>query len=172
MAQVYSVDEIRNKLETNDRWLLRGILAIYARQTADEKSSNTTKHTNGVGFNGRDAAILSSFAKQIRVWQVTEPRDRKYSRPLSPKQFAAARKMMPKYAGQLARIAEENNPVEDEVVVDGNREWVAQKNHYAEIEAQRERDAYEAEMKAEAELERQAERRAIMEVESGMELSW
>jgi hypothetical protein len=71
-----------------------------------------TKHHNGVGFNGRDAAILSSFAKQIMSWEATS--NPRYPQPLSPKQFDLARRMMPKYAGQLARIAEENNPVEDQ----------------------------------------------------------
>ena len=112
MTKVYDAIEIREKLKTNDKWLVRGILAIYARQTADERSSQTTKYTNGVGFNGRDAAILSSFAKQILSWQATE--NPRYPSPLSPKQFELARRSMSKYAGQLARIAEENK-VEAEV---------------------------------------------------------
>jgi hypothetical protein len=146
MTQVYDADAIRDKLKSNDKWLVRGILAIYAKQTADEKSSQTTNHNNSVGFNGRDAGILSSFAKQILTWQATE--NPRYDSPLSPKQFALARRAMPKYAGQLARIAAENNPVEDE----GTR--------YDSYDAEA-----AAEMQAEAEAEARAERTAVMVVE-------
>jgi len=145
MTKVYDATEIREKLVSNDKWLVRGILAIYERQTADEKSSQTTKHTNGVGFNGRDAAILSSFAKQILSWQATS--NPRFRQPLSSKQFELARRMMSKYAAQLARIAEENNSVEDEVQPSDSGIDVA---------------AW-GEMRAEADFEREA----IMAVERG-----
>ena len=152
--KVYDATEIRAKLVSNDKWLVRGILAIYARQTADEKSSQTTKHHNGVGFNGRDAAILSSFAKQILSWQATE--NPRYPQPLSPKQFALARRSMPKYAGQLARIAEENNPVEDEMKPTN--------------------DGIDVQAWDEMQAELDAEREAIMAVERGdydnVEFGW
>jgi hypothetical protein len=156
MTKVYDATTIREKLVSNDKWLIRGILAIYAKQTADEKSSQTTKHTNGVGFNGHDATILSSFAKQILSWQATE--NPRYPSPLSPKQFALARRAMPKYAAQLARIAEENNPVEDEVPVQLS-------DHGIDVEAWEE-----------MQVELDAEREAIMAVEldgyDGVELGW
>jgi hypothetical protein len=114
MTKVYDAQEIRGKLATSDKWLIRGILAIYARQTADEQSSQTTKYHNGVGFNGTDATLLSSFAKQIRAWEGTDPSQRRYRLPLSPKQMQLARRKMGKYAGQLARIAEENNQDEND----------------------------------------------------------
>lgn len=87
-------------------WVVRGLEAIYERQTADEKEAEATSHHNGVGFNGIDAAILSSFAKQVKAWKA-KPEGARYPRPLSEKQLALARKKMKKYAGQLARIAEE-----------------------------------------------------------------
>lgn len=156
MTKVYSVDEIRANLKTKDAWLIRGILAIYARQTTDEKSSQTTKYTNGMGFNGRDAAILSSFAKQILSWQATE--NPRFRQPLSEKQFNLARRMMPKYAGQLAKIAEQNNPVEDGqddydvneraaiMSVEAMADRIAEKNEYAEIERQQELEAFSSEV--------------------------
>jgi hypothetical protein len=149
MTKVYDATEIRNKLITNDKWLIRGILAVYARQTADEKSSLTTKHHNGVGFNGRDAAILSSFAKQILSWEATE--DPRYPQPLSPKQFGYARRAMLKYAGQLARIAEENNPVEDDMVQDefeaeGQAEMEAERAAIMAVERMSELEKYEGEL--------------------------
>jgi hypothetical protein len=119
MAKVYSADEIRNKLQTSDKWLIRGLLAIYAKQTADERASENTKYENGVGFNGTDANILSSFAKQVLAWEATPANERRYPTPLSlprgdkPGQMGLLRRKMLKYAGQLARIADQNNPVED-----------------------------------------------------------
>lgn len=140
---------------SNDKWLVRGILAIYACQTADERSSQTTKHHNGVGFNGTDANIMSSFARQIQSWQATE--NPRYPSPLSPKQLGLARKKMSKYAGQLARIASENNPVNDKV---------QEVDHLANV----------MQIRAEVEAEAQEEREAIMAVERGeyddVELDW
>lgn len=93
---MYTAEMIREKLLTDPRWLRRAIVAIWQRQTADEQSALTTKYHNGVGFNGRDAGILSSFAEQITR-----------GRTLSAKQVAVARKLMPKYSRQLASIANE-----------------------------------------------------------------
>lgn len=91
-----TANEIRNKLNTNDRWLTRGILAIYAKQTADEQTNGHTKHHNKQGFNANDAPILSFLARQVLA-----------GRTLSPVQLRVARRRMPKYAAQLARIAQE-----------------------------------------------------------------
>ena len=143
MAKVYTVDEIKNKLSTNDKWLVRGLLAIYAKQTADERAAEVTQHQNGVGFNGTDANILSSFAKQVLQWQATE--NPRYQVPLSPKQFALLRRKMNKYAAQLVRIAEANNPVEDLTP--------PARNEYS--------DQVRAELEAEADAEARAERDAI-----------
>lgn len=88
----------------SDAWLFRSILSIYERQTADEQSAETTSHSNGVGFTGVDAQIMSSFAKQIMEHAKGCS---KFSSPLSPKQKEMARKKMTKYAGQLLRIAEQ-----------------------------------------------------------------
>lgn len=89
----------------SDRWAIRGLLAIYSRQTADEQSSEGTKHHNGVGFNGSDAPILSSLAKQVLRWEATPVWQRPYSSPLSGKQLLLLRRKLVKYSGQLARIA-------------------------------------------------------------------
>ena len=90
----WKAEEIRFKLETDNVWLFRGLKAIYALQTDDEKASEVTKHENSVGFNGVDANILSSFAKQLLAegW-------------LSRRQIDMTRKKMLKYAKQLANIA-------------------------------------------------------------------
>ena len=86
--------EVAFKLETNDQWLFRGLTAIYARQTADERNDGVTKHENGVGFSGVDSSFLSNAAKFYQ--------DAGF---LTAKHKASVRKAMGKYAGQLAKIA-------------------------------------------------------------------
>lgn len=89
---------IADRIASDDRALERGILAIYARQTADEQATEATRHRNGAGFTGADAELLSSFAKQIQR-----------GRRLTAKQLPYARRKMAKYAGQLLRVAKERN---------------------------------------------------------------
>jgi hypothetical protein len=82
---------------SNDRALERAIIAIYNRQTEDEKSASSTRHTNGIGFAGPDASLGSYYAK----WLLS-------GRSLSGNHLLKARKMMMKYRGQLTRIANQN----------------------------------------------------------------
>jgi hypothetical protein len=89
---------IKTMLLSDQRWLMRGIVAIFEKQTYDEQQTEQTKEHNGVGFNGVDAELLSSFAKQIKA-----------GRTLTTKQLAFAQKKMPKYAGQLLQIAKEKS---------------------------------------------------------------
>jgi hypothetical protein len=91
-----TIKQFKTKLATNEKWATRGLLAIFDKQTADEQYVEATTELNGVGFNGVDAEILSSFAKQVlKGWK------------LSAKQLAILYKKMPKYASQLYRIAYE-----------------------------------------------------------------
>lgn len=86
---------IRHKLETDDAWLYRGLLAIYAGQTASEQLDKVTAERNNIGFNGTDAAFLSDLAERVK----------KYGSLRTEKQVAACRRAMLKYAGQFERIA-------------------------------------------------------------------
>jgi len=90
----WTKEQIKEKIETDDTWLYRGLLAIYKLQTEDEKESGYTTKSNGIGFNGVDSEICSSFAQQLEK-----------RKTLSPKQTAIARKIMKKYSGQLEKIA-------------------------------------------------------------------
>jgi len=83
-------------------WVARALVVLHDRQTNDEREAQTTSHSNGVGFNGTDANILSSFAEQVRAWEATPPQERRYAMPLSPRQMELARKKVAKYARQLA----------------------------------------------------------------------
>lgn len=106
----FTKEYIQYMLHTNSTWLWRAILAIYNRQELDEKAMGATIKKNGIGFNGADADIMSSFAEQIIRWQSGQSNFRS---PLSPKQFNIARSKMIKYAGQLVNIANSKKEEDD-----------------------------------------------------------
>lgn len=95
---------IKANLEENDKWVLRAVIVIFQRQTASEQVAETTREENGIGFNGVDAQILSSFAKQIIDFEAGKSR---FNTPLSPKQMGIARRKITKYAGQILQIMKE-----------------------------------------------------------------
>lgn len=93
----WTPEYVKQQIIENDSALKKALLRIYSFQTAEEKLVEGTHETNGKGFNGTDAQILSSFAKQLeeRNW-------------LSPKQIAIARKKMVKYSRQIFTYIVEN----------------------------------------------------------------
>lgn len=84
------VDYVKKQLGSNVQWATRAIVKLYEHQTMDEQISQNTRNVNGVGFNGTDAFILSSFAEQINR-----------GRSLSAKQLAIAYRKLPKYSRQV-----------------------------------------------------------------------
>ena len=103
------IEFIRSQLEKDDRWMLRGLVAIYAKQTSEEQVAMQTKEHNGVGFTGVDGEILTSFAQQVIrrdvAKKLTTAQPVAATEFLSPKQVIILRKKMPKYASQLLAIA-------------------------------------------------------------------
>jgi ribosomal protein L16/L10AE len=93
-SKTWTKEEIREGINSSVKWLVRGVVALYERQTKDEQSSEHTRHRNGQGFNSRDAEFMTSIAKQILA-----------GRNLTEKQINAARRVIGKYCGQLAKIA-------------------------------------------------------------------
>lgn len=93
-ANKWTVESIVTLLQSNDRAVERGILAIYNRQTQDEKSTDTTRHTNNVGFSGADASRGSYYARWIMS-----------GRHLTGEHLSKARAIALKYRGQLLQIA-------------------------------------------------------------------
>jgi hypothetical protein len=83
-------------LASNDRAVERAIVAIYNRQTEDEKSDSTTKVRNGMGFAGPDARIGTYYAKWILS-----------GRTLTGKHLDKARQMSFHYIRQLVEVATE-----------------------------------------------------------------
>lgn len=93
----WTKEQIKQVLDQNDDQVARALVRLYARQTADERTTKTTNETNGQGFNGVDAPFLSSLAEQyIRKGYLTE------------RQTQTARKSIQKYIGQLTAIANEH----------------------------------------------------------------
>ena len=101
-------DFIKNQLATNPTWAVKALVKIYERQTIDEQNSQSTKENNGIGFNGLDANILSSFAEQVNK-----------GRNLSVKQMTIVYKKMPRYWKQVASLipADKLAEIENKLVV-------------------------------------------------------
>jgi hypothetical protein len=98
----------KDKLLTDDRWILRALLAVYSRQTAEEQDSQVTKEDNNMGFSGIDAEIMTSFAKRLLAKNgsiiIHNPRSEvKLSFFFSEGQEAILRRRIVKYARQLER---------------------------------------------------------------------
>jgi hypothetical protein len=98
-TKIWTADEIKALLTTNDKFVMRSIVKLFERQTIDEQAVDGTSHSNGVGFNGTDAFIMSRFAKFFM--------ERGY---MTPKQLAIGKRKIMKYAKQLANIANEPKP--------------------------------------------------------------
>ena len=92
--KVWTEEEIKDLIQTNDKVLYGALKKLYAEQTADEQADGDTKHNNGVGFNGADAKIMSSFAEFLKKTGF-----------LTPKQRQLARRKLVKYNKQLTRLA-------------------------------------------------------------------
>jgi hypothetical protein len=91
---MWTEQQIVNLLNTNDRAVERAVLAIYERQTADEKQTRQTKHDNTVGFRQNHAPKMSQFARYLKA-----------GGHLYPAQLELARKWMKMYRRQLCEIA-------------------------------------------------------------------
>lgn len=85
---------IRTEMRKNFRWVRRALVVLYQRQTEDEQHATRTKHDNDRGFNQPDARRGSELARKAMTPVL-----------FAPHEVLEARKLVWKYAGQLARIA-------------------------------------------------------------------
>lgn len=97
-TQAETKTAIQEALANNQQYLETAILAIFARQTMSEQSTQSTQVRNNIGFNGSDARILSSFAEWI------QRSNRRPGYRLTERQAALATRKMKKYWRQLAEI--------------------------------------------------------------------
>ena len=96
MGAKYSKEDIQKLLLERDDAVKRALVVIYERQTVDEQLSYMSKKLNGKGFSGVDAWFGSAMAKLVIQ-----------GKELSKKQLESSRKMVLKYSGQLAQVANE-----------------------------------------------------------------
>ena len=93
-VKVWTNDEIKELVQTNDKVLYGALKKLYGEQTTDEQRAGDAKEHNGRGFNSLDAQILSSFAEfLLRTGFLTY------------KQKLLARRKLVKYTKQLTRLA-------------------------------------------------------------------
>lgn len=85
---------LQKLVRTNDKALLRAVIAIYDRQTPSERISGQSTEDNGVGFTKWDAEEMSDIAIKI-----------KNGLRLSPNEMLHTRIVMPKYWRQLMDIS-------------------------------------------------------------------
>ncbi|MBO6272782.1 hypothetical protein J6O48_08395 [bacterium] len=94
MMKIWTAEEIKTLVQTNDKVLYGALKKLYECQTADEQISNSTHHANGAGFNALDAPFLTSAAQfLIKAGFLTN------------KQKVIVRKKLVKYNKQLTVLA-------------------------------------------------------------------
>ena len=94
---------ITKLLRTNDKAIGRALVALHARQTADEQSSDTTRHNNNRGFMPMHANKGSGMAKFFLRNNYLSPKQIAYWRVLTP----SGKSRIEKYVGQLMLVAQE-----------------------------------------------------------------
>lgn len=92
--KVWSPDEIKDLIQTNDKVLYGALIYLYRYQTSDERIHKETRNNNGVGFNSVDAKFLSSVSEFFLKTGF-----------LTYKQKQIVRKKLMKYVKQLTKIA-------------------------------------------------------------------
>lgn len=92
--RVWTEEEIKVLVQTNDKVLYGALKRLYAEQTADEQEVGETHHHNGAGFNGADSRFLSSVSEFLLK-----------NGFLTEKQKFVVRKKLVKYNKQLTRLA-------------------------------------------------------------------
>ena len=95
MELEYTKEDFRVKLREDGRWIRRGVLVLFNRQTSSEQAVGRTHVRNGRGFTAFDAPLMTRVAKAFQAKQQVSRDD-----------WIQLKKRMPKYAGQLFRIAQ------------------------------------------------------------------
>ena len=94
VKRVWTPEEIKTLVQTNDKVLYGALKKLYNCQTADEQSSEETTHANGVGFNAIDAPFLTSVSQFLIK-----------NGFLTDKQKVIVRRKLVKYNKQLTALA-------------------------------------------------------------------
>ena len=115
--QITSPEQFQEVIK-QDQYAISALLTLYSYQTTDEQISLSTKHENGMGFNGTDGGFCSSLAMQyLRKGRLTE------------KQIASLRKLLPKYHGQISELdPKPNGAATEKKAVDQTKRAILQNN--------------------------------------------
>jgi hypothetical protein len=92
----FTKEFIKDKLANDVRWMERGVLVLYERQTADEQKVKDTRENNGVGFTGVDGRYMSWVATWLQK-----------GNHLTGRHIEKVGKKLPKYWKQIKEIIEE-----------------------------------------------------------------
>lgn len=90
-------------LRTNDRAIIRAVLAITARQTDDEQASEQTKYSNGRGWKSCHGQVGTSMAKFYQSRGYLTARQIAYWR----RENAKGQMRIECYANQLLQVIKE-----------------------------------------------------------------
>ena len=100
---MWTKETIIHLLNTNDLAVERAVVAIYDRQTTDEKRDSDTKHDNMIGFRANHASTRSFYARIIlKGWKLDGHKKRAH---LHSTKLVKARKFIGQYHRQLCEIA-------------------------------------------------------------------
>ena len=114
------------KLKKDDKWALRALEIIAANQTAGEYNSEQTTEQNGIGFNGRDAKMLTSIAKfyeNRKIWHA-ERGKKTDNVTVTKNQMVALHSMIFKYWKQVVNASDQsrlNEMVAKQEILDMNK---------------------------------------------------
>lgn len=100
---------VKQQMQQSDRWLVRGLMAIYHAQTPSERANMATYDRNGIGFTSSDSRFMSGCARQVdRSTRREDTANPNFTVRgiLTPQTTEKLRLRMTKYAGQLVKIAE------------------------------------------------------------------
>lgn len=102
----WTVEMVLALLDSNPLAVERALVALYDRQTQDEKRDSDTRHDNQRGFSAAHASTGSYFARLVmKGWQ----RDgHRHNTHLYPDKLAKARAMVKRYRRQLVEVANQS----------------------------------------------------------------
>jgi hypothetical protein len=92
-TKAQKISTLKTTLASNKKAAIQALLTLNRLQTESERSLGVALKSNGVGFTGYDAPILSSMALQLSK-----------RGNLSPKQMAVVHRLIPRYATQLLKL--------------------------------------------------------------------
>lgn len=86
----YTKEFIQEKLSSDLRWIERGVVVLFGRQTEDEQQTSSTVYQNGKGFTGSDSRYLTYISKYLLS-----------GRHLTGRHLEKVSKKLPKYWRQI-----------------------------------------------------------------------